>query len=1070
MPIFLKIYFFTLILLSGCGDSQNTLVLQSGDNTQESEAEQNQSTDSKFHALYLNPKTQINLSSILAPTTRGLSVPSPKPQSDDPSYLEASTEYLPEKELNHLQFEKGLRKIVIKGVNIVLDSNPRNPLHQALAENRDVKELEIHAQHLVISGSYSLPSTRVVINTRTLKLEATGMLDLTPKPHLVDAQQFQDGKPGLDAAELIIHTEHVEIENPQRHYFRLKGGRGQNAGRGKNGLRGKSLINVNEEEVILICELSEVPVSGDGSILSTPITRREEENKNLNSQQLMDTSLCAKVTGRNERSGDGENAIAGGAPGLPGKSGQFKVSHSDLLNLGDLSHGSLGNEAPLVKGGPAGLPKVVQYKIVEYMRHRNNRERAILSESIYKVESKPGQDAIAPKRLLNPDLFVGSSELLNTRKALTFANESLPLYHKYIKDLYRTHHYANAYQQILEALENISLVKQEGEADHQTLHYEVQFISMLNKLENNLNLNGLDAYSVPTISAANSALVFNQQLKYSLEALTLVRMVKQFQNQAIAKQAALSETRSHLKNSIERERADYASSILGITQIEYEAQQMGQDVVDFMEYVQSLENQIQAQAKIEIERREQELARQQRRSARSFSSILGTIGSLAMVIPGAQPAGIALGAASNLITNFEQASWQDRLRDAGELYKAVSGVNISRMSHDWNQAYEPLRSVDFNSLSLREKAEYLKNMYEFAKPTVDEVKKQIQKYRGQIIPQTQYDEVVAQIRDNHPEFKVAMSKLRSLNERREALNKKLESSLNKILEQQISILEQSTILANLNVEPQTALATLNSLESRALDDIEQLAQDRLDKAYHYFNRAYYFRTLFSLRSNFDFPRFADRINVLVANYQGPMLTIYPQVENLYRQELNNALDHITNSSLVNESMSTVQINLSGPMLEELSKGTSLYFNLEDYGVFGEHIKNPRIVDISIGEVEFEAPDTSTTSRYVDIIIDHSGVSVFNQEGENYVFTHKDHNFAWGKRLDLSSQRFHSPIRRSNGFETLFSALLEGARVGDNLIYPSARSDLKLQLKGLTNESDSIALESIKINIQYLQSN
>jgi len=577
--------------------------------------------------------------------------------------------------------------------------------------------------------------------------------------------------------------------------------------------------------------------------------------------------------------------------------------------------------------------------------------------------------------------------------------------------------------------------------------------------------------SMPTVflqySAANSALVFNRQVKHSLEALTLIRMVKYYQNEAQARLMALTETKNHLSNTIAQERENYTNSISTISQLENEAQQMQQDVLDYMSYVRNLENEIAAQAKAEIERREAQLAREQKRKARSFNSILGSLGSIAMVIPGAQPLGMAMGAASTLISTFEEDSWEQRIRKASQLYRATSDVSLSSMANEWNEKYEPIRSRDFGNLSTREKAKYIEDLYKFSRPTIDAVTTEMKKFRTQTVPQSNYDEVVAQIRDLHPEFNTAIRKLESLNAKREFLNQKLDQALEKILEQQNSILNQSTILANLNVKPEVAMASLTSAEMSALDDMEQMSQNRLDQAYNYFTRAYYFRTLFNLRSSFDFLRFIDRINVLIANHQGQLVDVYPKVENLYRQELNNALVHLTSSNLVNETKSSAHIDLQGPMLKKLSQGMPIYLNLDSYGVFGSHIKNPRIQSITIEEVELEV-QSNEIRRYVDLTLEHSGVSLFEHSGERYVFTHIDHAHTWGKRLDLSPARYHSPIQRSEGFENLFSALLEDVSVSENLLYPSAKGDLKLKLQGLEGLDDLLEIQSIRIKVDFIQ--
>lgn len=164
-------------------------------------------------------------------TAFGLTPVVPVPADDDDGFVVVTKTKGPSEYFNHTQ--KETYSISIAGKALVFDKQLANKLNiYCVNPRRDLKELNLYAETVIIRCALKLPQTNVTIHARTLVFEDKGEIaSINTQPEAPTQQQGNVN--GLQAGSVTLHLR--QMSGDFAHRFRLIGGTGQGTGNGGNG-------------------------------------------------------------------------------------------------------------------------------------------------------------------------------------------------------------------------------------------------------------------------------------------------------------------------------------------------------------------------------------------------------------------------------------------------------------------------------------------------------------------------------------------------------------------------------------------------------------------------------------------------------------------------------------------------------------------------------------------------------------------------------------------------------------------------------------------------------------------
>ena len=169
-----------------------------------------------------------------------LSPTPPLPHAESKNYIEVNTilSSAPEP-FNHQT--RTTRAVTISGKTVVFQPGHLNGLYDSYNGNDDLKEINIHAETVIVRNPLRLPQTAVTIYARELCFEGTNTtIDTTPRSLKTRPAQFGNGVSGLQAGDITVYAERF-YSNPELVLrFVSNGGHGQPGGLGKDGADGIS--------------------------------------------------------------------------------------------------------------------------------------------------------------------------------------------------------------------------------------------------------------------------------------------------------------------------------------------------------------------------------------------------------------------------------------------------------------------------------------------------------------------------------------------------------------------------------------------------------------------------------------------------------------------------------------------------------------------------------------------------------------------------------------------------------------------------------------------------------------
>jgi len=244
--------------------------------------------------------------------------------------------------------EQRTRTVGISGKTVVIEADSaKNDIWNQFHNARDITELTIHAETLIVRSRFHLMGTLLRIHARELRMEDTAGNQIasfvtTPRnldTPLGDTGDGEDGAGGLEAGHCFIFIETFEAGETTKVRFDLLGGDGQEAGEGRDGEDGKDV-----EE----CDDLGLPATNEQPAGTVYIFERDMLGQIL--------PLCGEPAWPT----NGEDAVADGRPGSGGHGGDLRGA-IDLEEFIRFDGGLAGQTGESRAGGKAGRPQIARH-------------------------------------------------------------------------------------------------------------------------------------------------------------------------------------------------------------------------------------------------------------------------------------------------------------------------------------------------------------------------------------------------------------------------------------------------------------------------------------------------------------------------------------------------------------------------------------------------------------------------------------------------------------------------------------------------------------------------------------
>ncbi|MBR6928635.1 MAG: T9SS type A sorting domain-containing protein [Bacteroidales bacterium] len=265
---------------------------------------------------------------------------------------------------------------------------------------------------------------------------------------------------------------------------------------------------------------------------------------------------------------------------------------------------------------------------------------------------------------------------------------------------------------------------------------------------------------------------------------------------------------------------------------------------------------------------------------------------------------------------------------------------------------------------------------------------------------------------------------------------------------------------------------------QCVEKMKQRAMNRLVKYHYYMRKAYEYRLLKPYQGEFDLENMYTRLETLIDHGQvffdnsNPVsFEAYEALAALFREEVSGIIEDVVEEYIHNapEQSAPITIIIPREWLDVINSNEDFILNLYELGIFSPEEENVRIVDFGVQHIETHVVGNVGYSAYMDLELEHNGISRFRKNGEIYWFNHISHSttnpHTWGIRYDAISQEA-TTIEPSAAVHSLLESLLGSTNNIMIFSRPAAWSDIVMSKKMHTTGDADIVIDSLVLRLQY----
>ncbi len=958
---------------------------------------------------------------------------------------------------------RSTRNYGVVGESIVLEEG--NPIYDELHEKDDIKSLDIFAEILTIKSPLHLPQTTVNIYARELKFEGESYLSTVPRGYSNSPSGIGEaGRFGENAGNIVLHIEHFNSSGSTKRLL-LQGGKGQDPGPGQDGANGISMPGWDRSRIY-------------GYI--TPPPWRTEDGKEIPCKFVyIKSAYCGpyqlKVKhyeqGEKRWPTNGANAKAAGVPGRGGNGGSL-TAPIDLSSYADFGGGQPGDAGGEYKGGNPGEPRyaamVDEWFLVGWWDHRRLDWKYIKWAGKYENKTRKGYDFTSPNGSWgdNGGFSLSGSRLSWLHPVLL--NRILErIKNKYINN--------EDYEEVREALaeyaELLDIYQKQKEWDNldrsqklELSRIRSEIASLSCRLDCHLDYFGNPAGWVPMLSFEVNYLIFNNEIDQSINLLYMTYWLRNKTKDDKDKIKVLQQLQEKLKQEIEHQKSRYGEATKTVSQLEIESINISREIELIQRELEDLETKLMENAAEQLK-------------PPWWKTGLKIAGVLCSVVPVWQPALGAVGGIANLVADFDKDDPWKSITGSADIAKAFSDARVEQKKEEFKKASNKVdtKSKEFKAL---ESAETLQGWTTALSSGLEGVSKVVSSRQA---PKDEVDALLKKLEGESQEFKDLSQRLSDLLCRKATFGQRLAAAMQDIMAIPNAI--TANLLAIDSASDAISKGTMLNDERLTghLDRIEREAGERLLVYHYYFAKSYEYRLLkpFNGLINLNelFKQFEDFAAVNISGNKPYEMTKdqFESLKGLYKETLASMARDIFEQYEHKAPQKTAPIgySLSAQEIERLNCGLPVVLNPVAMGLIGLKEEDVRIVDIEIEKPTITChPEGKTLQKAaIDLIFEHSGVSVLRQNGKGFQFLHTsketDNPLTWSARYDIVEGKI-DPIKPSAASASLLRALVTQSYSDKIILYsqPAAWANFMLSRKINADPGADISIDHLRFRLIY----
>ncbi|MCL2291357.1 MAG: T9SS type A sorting domain-containing protein [Bacteroidetes bacterium] len=591
----------------------------------------------------------------------------------------------------------------------------------------------------------------------------------------------------------------------------------------------------------------------------------------------------------------------------------------------------------------------------------------------------------------------------------------------------------------------------------------------INVLLNNLN-NGLDYFSnslgwVPLLSFEVLLQNYDNEIERAIPTLYLSYWLGKVDQTLAQMVAACTEAANQTLNDIEKQQAFLNTIIFQIPILEDKINQLIEQIQILEIKIENKYNELLAKAKNNVKRKN--------RINKGFGIAKGIL-NVASIIPG--PVGAIAG---GLNTALSFAGGYFGISDIYGYGDAVNGIlgplkamNFSSILGDFSSI---LQSTNFSDLFSS-----IGNVYNSVSDPLKTLYSGIMNLNNAFsqssAPKSDVEKELEKLISESPEWKSMQAELKELTELKIQFKEKLDNVQANMLTTTSELTSNILALDGLRRDAFTGNSKRDLQALQYLSKMEQNTKNRLQKYFYYARKAYEYRLLKPYTSEFSLNTLYERFEAIGLafdeNNPAPLdPNIYSSLTAVYKNEISTMIENILEeyNQGASEVTAPIYFTLTKEQIEALNNNQSLTIDMYKEGFFSPTEENIRIVDFDIHYIEKHNEGNMGTTGYLDLKLEHSGISRLRKNGEIYWFNHIPKNgtnpHIWGIRVDAVTN-ITTVIKPSFASESLLRAILGN----DNniMLYsrPSAWGDITITKNVHTPGGGDIIIDSVIIKLTY----
>ncbi|MCP4105964.1 MAG: hypothetical protein GY749_10570 [Desulfobacteraceae bacterium] len=587
---------------------------------------------------------------------------------------------------------------------------------------------------------------------------------------------------------------------------------------------------------------------------------------------------------------------------------------------------------------------------------------------------------------------------------------------------------------------------------------------LLHRIANNMDYFANHAGWIPMLSFEVTKAAFENEIERGIRVLYLAYWLGNKATTLQDKINAFSIARNELKGQM----IYFQNRYMDITEnqipgLETDAADISNDIV----YLQS-----------ELVILEQKLRREAEDKFREpfWKQAAGVLGVICNLCPIGQPVLGAIGSGIAAISKYDpNASLETNMNKIGNVWNELDKISLKKVTDSWNVMDKEIREFDINKIKTDSK--YFKNFMDGVNSANEAFNEKVniitEPFKMTKAPKDKIEAELERLKANSPEFQNLASEIKELNLQKEQFALDLDKAIQEVTTLSNGIIHNSLAIDGLNHDISEGNAAIDQRAVMYLREMERRAKHRLLKYHYYMKKAYEYRLLEPYPGELNLELLFEKFKTLAGAGGGELTPDeFDALKALYEEQLSTVTDIILEKYISNppELSAPVRFELTQDKLDKLNAGETTVINLVDMGLFQPFEENIRIVEFKVYDIEAELKTRSYA--YLDLYMEHSGISKLSRKGENYLFRHYNRNtenpIVWGARYDYK-YNIIDPIEPSLASESLLRHLLGDRGTTDNLIIysrPAAWADI-LITSTVKSDIGNLAIKSLEVRYDFM---